>query len=492
MRHLARSSCPLIICVVVTFFVLGGCTPPDSERAPDEAMTEATPPPRPDATPIPPPATTPRHADTTPTATPTPATDATTEPPEPTPEPVPAPVPNAFIPYQRIEFARLFNGIRFKTHVTTTEGDLASVERIDPEAYEIEVHIRIRSPRPSTTLEELATVNPMLPEVLPALPTLLETAEVSGYYHQLYENKASFNHSRLHRADLLVSVHNYYDTETILELRHPETGRRALLLQAEMDVVTDGSDGDRWGEIEVDSASFQPFTSYFWPKQTDTPNPFLASWEERLRELEEEFAIPGLSIERNRELRAGIERYRRGVWSLRNHSFLIAEADPFIVVPGMMLRSGNNPDFIPRMGDYAAVIHGDTIYPAIVGDAGPSYKSGEASLRICREIEPRASGIRRAVNDLTVTYLIFPQTVDTPHGPPNLAHWQARVEQYLAELGGHRGQLHIWTDLTAPEPEPELTEPPESSALSEPTTPASPSLHPAGESLPEQGAQIAE
>jgi len=454
---------------VAALFTLAACedgtsTPePTPTPIPTSAPeTTATPSPTPTATPVATPTATPSP---TPTPTPTPA-------PEPTPEPVPEPVPNAYVPYKRVEFAKLHNGIQLKTNVSTTQGDIASVEREDPASFEMEIQLRLRVPKASTTLEQLASVNPKLPQVLPGLAEMLPDATVSGYYHQLYENKSKFLHSRLHRLETLISRHNWYDTETILELEHPETGRKVLLVQAEMDVVTDGSDGDRYGEIEVISSSFQPFTSYGWPKRTDTPNPFLAEWKAKLAEYEKEFAIKGLSIERNRELRAGIEKYKRGIWSLENRSFLIAETDPFIVLPGMMYRSGNKPDYKPAIGDYAAVIYGDTIYPAIVGDAGPSYKSGEASLRICREIEPKVSGIRRAVNDLTVTYLVFPGTREQPFGPPDLAHWQKMVETYLAEIGGHQGNIRVWEDLTRPPATP--TPSPTASPAASPTPAVSP------------------
>ena len=39
-----------------------------------------------------------------------------------------------------------------------------------------------------------------------------------------------------------------------------------------------------------------------------------------------------------------------------------------------------------KVGDYALVIFGDAIYPALVGDVGPNDKVGEASLRIAKEL----------------------------------------------------------------------------------------------------------
>jgi len=422
-------------------FSLSGCEPPAIEKTeiiPQAESTSAT--------------ESVRDLDSRQTPVSTPVPTAT---PTPTPVPDPTPLPNAYIPYQRLELSRLFSGIRVKTKLTTIEGDIASKERVDPEAYTIEMDVKVRVPKASSSLAELASVNPKLPAVLPGLEGMMTTAKVSDFYHALYDLKTRFLHQSLQRLDRIISVHNFFDAETVLELTHPETGRRALLVQSEMDVVTDGSDGDRYGAIEVTSESFQPFTSYSWAKKTATPNPFLAGRQTKLAEMEKEFSTPGLSIERNRELKSGIEKTKRDIYSLLNRSFLIAEIDPFIVLPGFMMRDHKGQPFKPAIGDYAVVIFDDTIYPAIVGDAGPSYKSGEASLRICRELEPRASGIRRAVNDLTVTYLVFPGTADKPFAPPDLAQWKLRVTELLTEIGGHGGKLFDWPDLLAkPDPSP--------------------------------------
>ena len=44
-----------------------------------------------------------------------------------------------------------------------------------------------------------------------------------------------------------------------------------------------------------------------------------------------------------------------------------------------------------EVGDYAVVVFGDQIYPAIVGDVGPNDKVGEASLRIAQQINALAT-----------------------------------------------------------------------------------------------------
>ena len=51
---------------------------------------------------------------------------------------------------------------------------------------------------------------------------LAETAQVSSYFDKLYKNKIDFVHERLNRLDLILSRHNFYDCETILELQDSE------------------------------------------------------------------------------------------------------------------------------------------------------------------------------------------------------------------------------------------------------------------------------
>ncbi len=410
------------------------------------------------------PTTDPSLPSPTPTATPVP-----TPTPTPTPEPTPTPLPEAFVPFQKLDVANLFNGIRIRSDFASSAGTFASLERKDKDSYTLDLSIRVRVPEPNTSLAELSRVNPGLPGVLPALPALLDTAKVSNFWHGLQENKVKSLQDRLNRLDLILSRHNFYDCETILETRHPETGRKALLIQSEMDVNGDGSDGDRQLAVDQTSSTFQPFTSYRWKKRTPNPNEFLAVREAKLVEAQRELATPGLGATRERELREAVRVLKLDIADLKSFSFLLSRADPYIVVPGFMLRYKNNP-FAPKIGDYAVVIVGNTIYPAIVGDAGPSNKAGEASLRLCRELNPQSGPVRRAENELVVTYLIFPDSSDQPFGPPDLARWTARCTELLGEIGGYGGTIRQWEDLTLPVPTP--TPPPAPTAT--PQTPPVP------------------
>jgi hypothetical protein len=380
------------------------------------------------------------------TPTPTPSPTAT---PPPTPTPTPTPI---VIPYKRMETAKMWSGIKVRATVEADYGRTATVERETPDSYTLDLRVSVKVPKPHTSLAELAKLNPQLATVLPGLESMLATAKPSEFFDSLYKRKVATIHGDLTRLEELISRHNFYDCETLLELQHPTTKRRALLLQAEMDVVTDGSDGDRIAPVDSDSTTFQPTTSYKWPKQTAHPNPFLTIREQRLRDAQAALASGTLTPQRAKELRDAMPVLRAKVEELKRSSFLLAAADPFVVLP-LPLFSQRGP-FAPQVGDYAVVIFGGVAYPAIVGDAGPTYKVGEASLRICKQINELANGRNRPVNDLKATYLVFPQTAAKPFGPPNLALWHQRCAALLNEIGGCGGTLFQWNDITTPPPTP--------------------------------------
>ncbi|MBB5040546.1 glycoside hydrolase family 75 protein [Prosthecobacter dejongeii] len=378
----------------------------------------------------------------------------------------PAPLPENFIPRKDVDVSSFYNGITIKTNLITEQGTYASLERKDPEAYKAEFQLSIRVPKASQTLPELSRINPQLPTLLPGLSTMLPTAKVSGFYHKLYENKTNGIQRDITRLNRILDRHNFFDCETILELTHPQTSRRALLVQSEMDVVADGSDGDRMPTLDeyiFMSDYYQPFTSYAWAKKTTTPNPLLARWEERLKKAKDQFNVKGLSADRNRELKATITQLGLEVAEMKARSSLIAEKDPFIVISLLFRPYATTNKHTPSIGDYAVVIHEAKMYPAICGDYGPSHKMGEASLRLAKTVNPSATPYRRPESDLKVTYLIFPGTAEKPNTPPNLGHWHQKCTTYLQELGSPDAAqtLHQWEDLfKKPEPPPAVATPP--------------------------------
>ena len=386
----------------------------------------------------------------------------------------PEPAPPKFRPITgKLETARLFNGITLRPTVEPTPGRAASEERDDPQSYILDLKLQVRMPTPNRTLEELATVNPELPRLLPGLAEMIKSDAVSAFYAEFYETKLKSLRANLGRLDQLLSRHNFYDCQTILRLKHPQTQRKAVLMQADMDVDADGSDSDRVPAGSGTSPNFQPFTSYRWAKKTQNPSAYLPVFEEKLKRFETEAALKTISAERKRELKGVIAQTRDEIGTLKTFSFLIGATDPFIVIPGGFTRVES-----AKVGDYAVVISGDAIYPAVVGDIGPADKTGEASLRVAKEIDSVATANFRPVSDLKITYLIFPGTAESSFGPPDLDKIKARCEALINEIGGATTPLHHWVNIIPPPPTPTPTASPTPSPTLSPTPGLSASLSP--------------
>jgi hypothetical protein len=386
------------------------------------------------------------------------------------PEKTPTPAASPKIPVitGKLDTARLFSGITVHAAVEPTPGGPASDERIDPQSYLLELKMHVRMPAPNATIEDLAKVSPDLPRLLPGLAAMITPDSVSPFFKELYDTKLRNLKENLVRLDQLLSRHNFYDCQTVLQLRHPETKRRAVLLQADMDVDADGSDSDRLPAGSGVSANFKPVTSYRWPKKSQIPNPYIGPAEERLKRYEAELAVKTTAPERKKELKAGIAAVRDEIETLKKYSFLIGATDPYIVLPGGLGKADGG-----KIGDIALVIFGDRIFPAMVGDIGPSDKAGEASLRIAKEINAAATAYNRPVSDLKATYLVFPGTAETPFGPPDLEKLQARSEALVKEIGGAGVPLYHWENIIPPLPSPTPT--PTPSPTASPSTTPGPS-----------------
>jgi glycosyl hydrolase group 75 (putative chitosanase) len=396
--------------------------------------------------------------------------------PTPTPEPSPTRPP---LIGGKLDTAKLFNGVTLHSTLDTPAGADAATERSDPESYVLELKLQARLPVPNKTIEELTKVSPQLGTLFPGLASMLGPESVSPLFADLYATKTKVLRENLNRLDQLLSRHNFYDCQTVLQLQHPQSHRRALLLQADMDVDSDGSDSDRMPSGPAVTTNFKPFTSYRWAKKTQAPNPYLPAIEDKLKRVEDEFALKTTSADRKRDLRGAITLLRDEAVTLKKFSFLIGATDPFIVIPGAFAKSHHGA----KVGDYAVVIFGDTIYPALVGDVGPNDKTGEASLRIAKEINAQATPYNRPVSDLKVTYLIFPGTAETPFGPPDLDKIQAKCQTLVDEIGGITAPLHHWDNIIPPLPTPtptpaatpSPTPTPDASVSPSPSAPASPS-----------------
>ena len=372
----------------------------------------------------------------------------------PSPTPTAAPSASATRPPTlsgKFDVSRLFNGITLRSEVETSSGAAASEERVDPMSYVIDLRLRARVPTPNRTMDELGKVSPDLGKLLPALTTMVKPELVSPLFAQLYETKVRELRENLSRLDLLLSRHNFYDCQTVLALKHPETKRRALLFQADMDVDADGSDGDRVPAGNGVSPTFKPFTSFRWGKKSNRLNPYLPGIEDRLHrvELEQKTATP----ERKRDLKNAVTELRDEIAAMKKYSYLIGTYDPFIVVPASFTKGSDGA----HVGDYAVVIAGTTIYPAIVGDVGPNDRVGEASLRIAKEVNALSNPNNRPISELKATYIVFNGTADSSWGPPDLEKLQARCEALVREIGGASMPLHHWVDTVPPLPTPTPT-----------------------------------
>lgn len=136
--------------------------------------------------------------------------------------------------------------------------------------------ISIKRPEAVSDFKGLRELNPKLPVALAEIESLVEKGTVSKKFDLLFDEKAK--HIQRQKTLTALSNYNYYDCATIMDLTHPKTGRKALLIQAGMDVVTDGSDPDRVGKLEdyhtaLSSDWFQPYTGYVWGR-AKSKNPF--------------------------------------------------------------------------------------------------------------------------------------------------------------------------------------------------------------------------
>ncbi len=320
------------------------------------------------------------------------------------------------------------------------------LKRSTPPAYlEITQTVSIVRPKAMTKSEDLEKLNPGLMALLPSLKGLMETGTISTRFKTLYDDKIE----SVAGGNFMPAYH-FFDCATAMNLKDAKTGRRALIFQADMDTDTDGTDPVRLSKLkDYDDArlsrSFQPILSYSWnnSKAAEGPsNPFLKYYDDsvaRLRLLQKQVngyaemdhgpLWQGMKKQVDEQVRSWDRKadYYRN--DLRYRRSLIASTDPFIVVPQTWV------DEQMSVGDYVAVIYAGKIYPCIIGDTGPTTKTGEASQKLAQTLNPKASGRVSAVSTPGVTYIVFPGTRGT-RGAPDLARYESEVSRLLGELGG--------------------------------------------------------
>ena len=372
-----------------------------------------------------------------------------------TPAPPPAhPTPTPPIPRKIYDTARLFNGITLKSSVESIQSDHTALH-LEPrsDSYELQLDVHLQVPMPATSLTDLLAATPELDTLLPDLDRLLQNVTPSPDFATLFDHKEKNLRANLGMLQKLLPRDTLYDCQTILNLQNTQNSRRALLIQALMNVNADGSDGDRNLETEKNTPFFQPQTNYRWLKKTGRPNPCLKDTEQHLAEIEEKLLdTPSLKETEKALLESRRADKKATLQELNHWSFLVGTSDPFIVLPSFMFGSTQGH---PEIGDYAVVIAHNTIFPAIVGDKGPNFKMGEASLRICREIDHKSTADSRPIDHPTVVYLVFPGTVEKPFTVPDYQHWSERCHALWKEFGGSDSATwHEWESLEQPWPTP--------------------------------------
>jgi len=365
----------------------------------------------------------------------------------------PSPTPIPVLPRKNYDTAKLFNGISLTSRVYGTPSQETALSAVsDSNSYKMDINLHVQWPKAATSLRDLQTATPEIIEMLPGLSSLLTNAVPSPDFAALLNHKERSLRANLGQLQHLPYRDSLFDCQTILDLSNPATSRRALLIQAIMNVNTDGSDGDRNLPIDRFSSTYQPQTNYRWAKKSDRPNPCLRDVVSQLALAEAELASITMAASEKFSLEARCTAAKATIAELKRWSFLAGTSDPFIVLPSFMVGKSAGQ---PGIGDYAVVIAKGTVYPAILGDLGPNSKIGEASLRICREIFPESGADRRPVSRPEVVYLVFPGTAEKPFTEPNYAHWSECCHQLWKEFGGSdTASWHEWSSLEKPWPTP--------------------------------------
>ena len=380
----------------------------------------------------------------------------------PATSPTSTPIP--VLPRKNYDLSKLFSQILVKSRVTCENSDqTALAAAANTNSYELDINLHVLWPKAATNSADLSAATPELPRLLPELDTLLNGVRQSPDFTTLLANKERSLKSNLQLLQKLPYRDSLFDCQTSLNLENRKTSRHAVLVQAIMNVNTDGSDGDRNLNIDKLSITYQPQTNYKWHKTGTNLNPCLKEFESRLALLDAEMANGAMTSEVKATLNKERSYVKATIEELNHWDFLVGTADPFIVLPSFMVGKSTGQ---PAIGDYAIVICHGKLYPAILGDMGPGTKIGEASLRICRQIEPKSGADRRPVSRPEVTYLVFPGTAEKPFTSPNYQHWSERCRALWSEFGGSdTAEWHEWTSLEKPWPTPTPSPSPDATTL---------------------------
>lgn len=357
----------------------------------------------------------------------------------------------------KYDAVKMANGASLSSSIDHSEGsNNALLTATSPDSYQLKISLHVVTPKPATTLTDLSAATPEITKALPELKKMIPQDGASPFFKTLYDNKIKMLDQQLPRLGQLFPRETLYDCQTILPITNGDTHQQALLIQAIMNVNTDGSDGDRNIPLEKLSTYYQPQTNYRWKKNSDHPNPNLAEIEKQRLRWKKNLQDTQLTPDQKSNLEQKLANADASVTELKRWSFLIGSADPFIVLPRFMIDKKSDT---AQIGDYAIVLYNNKLYPAIVGDIGPSSKIGEASLRLCRAIDPASGAAHRPVEQPLITYFVFPGSADQTSSAPDYNHWSQRCQELWKKLGGSdKMTWHSWKKLDQPWPTPEPVE----------------------------------
>jgi Fungal chitosanase of glycosyl hydrolase group 75 len=357
------------------------------------------------------------------------------------------------------DITNLSNGIPLRTEVLYGTGETALEEIQLHDSYTATYQLKMRIPRPAINIVDIEKATPELSKILPGLTSFFPLGSVSPLYEALYRNKISDLRTNSSQLGALLSKPSAYDCNTILHLKN-EKGRKIFFMQADMDAILKGSDGDRAPVMpasQVDSITYDPFSAYNWRKLGKAPNPMIAGWERRIAVGKKELAAPEITPERKQLAAERIAVMENAIEAMKKRSYLISAFDPYIVLPISVLKDVKDP-FAPKIGDYAVVIHGRKIYPCIVGDAGTDAQVGEASARMAVALVPGWNSALKPVAYPGVSYLVFPGSREAETAVPDHGKWGEKCLALLQEVGGF-GDAYEYHNWIAPVPAPTAGKP---------------------------------
>jgi len=353
------------------------------------------------------------------------------------------------------EITNLGNGIPLKTEIVTGIGGSAADEFSLNDSYTATYQVKIRIPKPVINLSGLERGSSKISHILPGFSSLFRRGTVSPYFRIAYDQKISEIQEKANHLNQITPKFNLYECNTMLHLMS-EKGRRVFYMQADMDSILKGSDGDRLSQMPtqlVNSIHYDPFTSYYWRVSGDFPNPMIAGWNRRISIGEREVEKIAVGDPKKNWMQKRISFLKQGVEHMRKNGFLISQHDPYICLPSFVLANTQDP-YAPKIGDYALVIHQNKVYPCIVGDTGYGSSIGQVSARIATAIDPQWKNGVKVVSAPTVSYLIFPNTREQKFSPPDYVVWTKKCRELVGEIGGlGKGYvIHEWNNTLPKNP----------------------------------------